>query len=224
MKLHSKPVNKQNTWSRVSPSHLVHDQLPLLQVAPGLPDQRSLRSAPGGSGYWCSAAAVDFRCHRDWDCREHPSCAAGGCYGLVRSVRNEASDSERAQRRREVQNKRGKVYFIVNDSELSVGRHTVWPLCFVFFLRGAATEVCDIKGWQTLYSSLQRFSRQPSSCLRQVGCGLVARYVSKYIIMLSSSGSVKGSQLDSQARRKRQSVLQRRSTLVILFRSQMLTG
>lgn len=56
-----------------------------------------------------------------------------------------------------------------------VQRRETHGVSLVFlFLRGTATEVCDIKGWQTLYSSLQRFSRQPSSCPRQVGCGLVA--------------------------------------------------
>ena len=73
----------------------MHDRRPLLQALRGLPDRRRLRSEAGDSGNSRSAAAADCRRRRDWDSREHPNRAAGGCYGRVRFVQNEASDGER---------------------------------------------------------------------------------------------------------------------------------
>lgn len=57
--------------------------------------------------------------------------------------------------------------------------------------------------------TVQGFSRQPSSCLRQGECGLVAQICEQTYPQstLSTSDSVQGSSQSTQARRKRQSVL-----------------
>lgn len=67
--------------------------------------------------------------------------------------------------------------------------------------------------------SVQGFSRQPSSCLRQGECGLVAQICEQTYpqSMLSTSDSVQGSSQGTQARRKRQSVLQNGTKRLLLL-------
>lgn len=92
-----------------------------------------------------------------------------------------------------------------------VDKHYAQGVIHVVFFQEAEHQKCvTVEEDRHFILSFKTSSRQPSSCLRQVGCGLVGRYSQS---MMSTSDSVKGSQLKSQARRKRQSVLHNSSTV-----------
>lgn len=155
-----------NTCFHSSPtgfhSRLVHDRLPRLRLLPGLPEQRSLRSAAGSSGSWCSSVAEGCRCRGDSGPHEHPRRAAG-CCGRVRVVQDE-SDGDKVRREDEAGD------FIQHKVRVTGRLHL-------------------------------RLSEDTDAAAGRDRCFLPAQRS-----VLSASGSVRDSRLNSRARRKRQSV------------------
>lgn len=157
----------ENTCSGPSYLHQVHDQLPLLPELRHFRGQKNLRPAGGSSEYWRSSVEADFQCHRDSDYRERLNCAAGGCYELVLFARDEVSESDS----RNCQNNREALSIMVKLTDAVQQINTVQV-----FYEVTERQKCVTQNKGKHFNLLKTFRRQSSSCLRQVWCGLVARY------------------------------------------------
>lgn len=91
-------------------------------------------------------------------------------------------------------------------------------LHFVFVSLEESYQGCKTRE-EDRHFFVRGFSRQPSSCLRQEECGLVAQICEQIYpqSMLSTSDSVQGSSQGTQARRKRQSVLHNGTKRLLLL-------